>query len=576
MKKVLTCLVVCCAVCVAAGDVIDPRVRSYVAPVRVMWVSPHSPSSHVERAEVLLSKRWGQIPEGRFPQGSGCRLVNAGAPASVLLDFGREIHGGLQIGVGSVNGRASSPNPDRVRVRMGESAAEAMAELGERGACNDHALRDTVVELPRFGYRTIGDSGFRFVRIDLLDKTSITVEFVRAVSVMRPMKRLGSFRCSDGRLNRIWNTAADTLHLCCQEYIWDGIKRDRLVWQGDMHPEICSILRVFGPEAREVVQASLDYMRDTTPSDKWMNTMPAYTLWWIRCQRDWWFFTGDDTYLKQQHRYLSEVIANLDKYIGADNHCKLTGFLDWPTQHNKPAVKAGMQALMLTAYRNAAELARRLGDTSLAERCDAGAAKLAAYRPKWENSKAAAAMLSLAGLADSQEMAKHLADGGAAGVSTFYGYYMMEARARSGDVQGAMDTIRDYWGGMLDMGATSFWEDFNIAWTNNAFRIDQLPVSGKKDIHGDYGEFCYRGFRHSLCHGWSSGPAAWMIDHILGVTPLTPGGTKVSVKPFLGSLDWAEGTFPVCGGVLKVSCRKDGQGRLQTSIEAPQGVEVVK
>ena len=21
-----------------------------------------------------------------------------------------------------------------------------------------------------------------------------------------------------------------------------------------------------------------------------------------------------------------------------------------------------------------------------------------------------------------------------------------------------------------------------------------------KDIHGDYGEFCYKGFRHSLCH----------------------------------------------------------------------------
>jgi hypothetical protein len=47
-----------------------------------------------------------------------------------------------------------------------------------------------------------------------------------------------------------------------------------------------------------------------------------------------------------------------------------------------------------------------------------------------------------------------------------------------------------------------------VAWTNNAFRIDELPVAGKKDIHGDYGEFCYKGFRHSLCHGWSSGPAA--------------------------------------------------------------------
>ena len=28
----------------------------------------------------------------------------------------------------------------------------------------------------------------------------------------------------------------------------------------------------------------------------------------------------------------------------------------------------------------------------------------------------------------------------------------------------ALDIIRDYWGGMLDMGATSFWEDFDLAW----------------------------------------------------------------------------------------------------------------
>lgn len=57
--------------------------------------------------------------------------------------------------------------------------------------------------------------------------------------------------------------------------------------------------------------------------------------------------------------------------------------------------------------------------------------------------------------------------------------------------------MRDYWGAMLDVGATSFWENFDIAWTNNCFRIDEMPVAGKTDIHGDYGEFCYPGFRHS-------------------------------------------------------------------------------
>ena len=31
-----------------------------------------------------------------------------------------------------------------------------------------------------------------------------------------------------------------------QDYLWDGIKRDRLVWIGDMHPETRTILAVFG------------------------------------------------------------------------------------------------------------------------------------------------------------------------------------------------------------------------------------------------------------------------------------------------------------------------------------------
>ena len=52
---------------------------------------------------------------------------------------------------------------------------------------------------------------------------------------------LGSFHCSDALLERIWDVAAYTVHLNMQQYIWDGIKRDRLVWMGDLHPEIASI-----------------------------------------------------------------------------------------------------------------------------------------------------------------------------------------------------------------------------------------------------------------------------------------------------------------------------------------------
>lgn len=553
-----------------AADRTDPRVRTLVMPTRVVWVSEQSGQASVTNAEILLKEKHGQVPEGLFLAGSGCRLENRGAPASVLVDFGRELHGGVQLAAGGPSGKDV-----KVRVRFGESVAEAMAEYGERGACNDHAIRDGVIDLPWLGMRELGNSGFRFARIDLVSKGVLSLESIRAVSLMRPMPQLGSFKSSDERLNRVWATAARTLHLCCQDYLWDGIKRDRLVWMGDMHPEVSALMAVFGKQ--DVLTASLDYMRETTPPEKWMNTMPAYTLWWIRCQHDWYRYTGDLDYLKTQHAYLKAVFANLLKYIGPDNRCTMGGFLDWPTQHNPKAVAAGMQALMLMTFEDGARLAAALGDAELEAQCKAGTARLCQYKPAPEGSKQVAALLALSGLRDAKDMdAQVLAKDGVQGVSTFYGYYMLEAMAKAGDVQRGIDTVRDYWGGMLDMGATSFWEDFNVAWTNNAFRIDELPVAGKKDIHGDYGEFCYQGFRHSLCHGWSSGPAAWLIAHVLGIQPVEVGCKTVRIKPFLGDLQWAEGSFPTPLGVIRVRHERQADGSVKSAIQAPANVHIVR
>ena len=464
----------------------DP-VRTFVSPTRIVWVSDNSDQSSVTDAAILLKERHGQVPEGEFLAGSGCRMVNKGAPASVLVDFGSELHGGLQLASGGLSGKDGV----KVRVRFGESVSEAMAELGERGAGNEHAIRDGVIDLPWFGTREIGNSGFRFVRVDLVSQGVLSLESLRAVSLMRPMPQLGSFTCNDERLNQIWATAAHTLHLCCQEFIWDGIKRDRLVWMGDMHPEMMTLIAVFGQQ--QVLTDSLDYMRETTPAEKWMNDMPSYTLWWIRCHHDWYHYSGDLAYLQAQHAYARDVLVNLAKHIDEKNRCALDGFLDWPTQHNPDAVAAGMQALMLMAFDDGARIGAALDDAELASHCQAGAGRLRQYAPEPAGSKQVAALLALSGLHDAGMMYNQvLARDGVRGVSTFYGYYMLEAMAKAGAVQRGIDTVRDYWGGMLDMGATSFWEDFNIEWTENAFGIDELPVAGKKDIHGDFGDFCYK------------------------------------------------------------------------------------
>jgi len=127
---------------------------------------------------------------------------------------------------------------------------------------------------------------------------------------------------------------------------------------------------------------------------------------------------------------------------------------------------------------------------------------------------------------------------------------------------------------MLDLGATTFWEDFNLDWLPNAARIDELVPAGKKDIHGDFGAYCYKGFRHSLCHGWASGPTAWLSQHVLGVVPLEPGCKRVRITPALGDLLWAEGSYPTPHGPIRIRHERKPDGTIESKIEAPDGVQV--
>ena len=103
------------------------------------------------------------------------------------------------------------------------------------------------------------------------------------------------------------------------------------------------------------------------------------------------------------------------------------------------------------------------------------------------------------------EFVHFLAENGAKGLSTFMSYYILKCMAEGGKKTEAFNIMKDYYGAMLDLGATTFWEDFDIKWAENSCRIDEFPKTNEKEIHGDFGKFCYKGYRHSLCHGWSSG-----------------------------------------------------------------------
>ncbi len=552
--------------------VADQKVRQYIWPKKVIWTSENTNKAKLENPDYLINTTEQQVT---LEQVNCCILTNNGSSPGILLDFGKELQGGIQLLVG----RMKKQTPATFRIRFGESASEAMSDIGqEKNATNDHAVRDMTVQAPWMGTVEIGNTGFRFVRIDLLDKNrSVPLIGVRAIFSYRDIEYKGSFQCNDERLNKIWETGAYTVHLCMQDYLWDGIKRDRLVWIGDMHPETMTILSVFG--AHNIVPKSLDLVKHKTPLPKWMNGISSYSMWWLLIHHDWYMYSGDITYLKENREYISNLLTHLTTFIDENGKEKLNGFrfLDWPTRAEPAAVHAGLQALMTMTFKAGATIASVLDQSELEVKCENAVKKLEQYTPVPGNSKQAAALLALSGIDDAQSLNQQvMSQNGVKGLSTFYGYYVLQARALAGDYQGCLDDIRTYWGGMLDMGATTFWEDFDLDWTKNALPLDELPKAGKNDIHGDFGNYCYKGFRHSLCHGWASGPTAWLSQHVLGVKPVEPGFKAVKIEPHLGDLEWAEGSFPTPFGEIHVRHTKKADGSVKSEIETPKGVRIVK
>ncbi len=554
----------------------DELTRVFISPVRVMWTSDKT-GELVKNTDVLL--KMGNSQSDMSSMTKFCSITSTDTDtSSILLDYGKELHGGLQL----VMGGSSRREPSLVRLRFGESVGEANSTTYNSDwlmgfSTDDHAKRDIIMEIPRSGLIEIGNTGFRFVRIDLLQpNTTINLKEARAILRYRDIPYLGSFKSSNSRLDSIWMTGAYTTHLNMQEFIWDGIKRDRLVWLGDFHPELKTITKVFG--YNEVVPKSLDLACQQYPLPLWMNNMSSYSMWYLIIHHDWYMQNADIDFLKKHKDYIVGLIDLIDSKIAEDGTETLSPFrfLDWPSTPNADGVEAGYRALLVWALKDAEQLCTILGEKSSAKTCASAIEKMNKKILDHNNLKQAAALMSVAGILNPEVACNEvIAVDGAKRFSTFYGLYMLDALSEAGMFQPALDIISDYWGGMLDMGATSFWEDFNIEWKENSARLDEFTPEGMNDIHGSFGDYCYPSYRHSFCHGWASGVTAWLTENVLGIKVVEPGCKTLKIEPHLGNLDWVEGTFPTPLGIVKVKHTKQPDGKIKSEVGAPKGIKIL-
>ena len=525
----------------------DDMARAWVPPVRIVHQT-----ECVKNAERLCGKLETQAYLHFDPE--FCTIPAGG---SVIFDFGQELHGAFSL-------TSASMQAIKIRVTLGESVSETL-----KTPTTDHAVHQLEVMLPMLGQFSFGNAAFRFVRLEVLaGQEELHLLCAAIQTVYRDWDYAGSFQCSDDRLNRIWQTSAYTVHLNCQEYIYDGAKRDRLVWMGDLYPEVRTILSVFNEY--DLIEKSMDFLRTRKKPEQFMNGTPSYSCWWIICLYELYLYRNNRAWLENQKEELDRLLRQLMGYVGCDGREQLPEwrFLDWSTEAMPEVKHAGLQGLLAWTLNVGAILAGELGLNDTAAQCRKISARVRQITPDCHGNKIAAAMQTLGMGVDHNRIFRNEPD---KGISTFYGYFVLLARAENGDLNGALDLIRTYWGGMLDAGATTFWEDFETGWLKDSFGIDSMPVPGKKDIHADFGKYCYKGIRHSLCHGWAGGPAAFLSEKVLGIKPVEPGFRKVCIKPAPGNLEYIYGTMPTPYGPITVEAdRKHGQ-----KITLPDGVTAV-
>ncbi len=526
------------------------EIESRIRPTRVV----HTGGRVIGAERLLEEKNLVLIPGFAEHLNTGLIKEVGEEDPFVVLDFGRELAGGIRMVIGHMN-----PNDRRVRVVFGESVTEVLTDVGERGSNNPSAARDITVPMANLSIRDIGRQGFRFVKIQLVDDGAMWLKGVIALSRMANLTPAGYLRTSDERLNAILDTAAFTAHLCVQEgVIWDGIKRDRLVWAGDLNTELLALSCLYGDIAP--IRNSLNILADETPEDVWMNGIPTYSAWWVLNVADVYRLTGDTDFTVRHIERINHILRDLDVCIGeTDTDFGRTGqwtdmpfFLDWPT-FGSPDAMVGAHLLIDYTLGRLVECEFPGVDGAMVEHLRA---HLVRYRTMPVESKAVAALQVLCGSASlpDRAMAERrtlLEADGARGFSTFMSYFLLSGLEAAGSRQ-VLDLARTYYGGMLDRGATTFWEDFSLDWLAGSGRIDELTPDGMRDIHADTGKHCYEGLKKSLCHGWSVGILPYFVEHVLGITPAVPGFGAVRIDPHLGDLAWAEGCIPTPHGPITV------------------------
>ncbi|WP_431291606.1 alpha-L-rhamnosidase C-terminal domain-containing protein [Pedobacter sp. P26] len=479
--------------------------------------------------------------------------INNGA----ISDFGKETFGFIKVhglkGKGSLN------------IYYGESKEEALST--EKCETLDHLdidlaqKKDSIMPLSK---------AFRYVNFQ--PGNGVSADSVSMLYEYAPVTERGSFKSSDAELNKIYDVAKYTFHLNTREFFIDGIKRDRWVWSGDAYQSY--LMNYYSFFDAPTVKRTLLAQRGKDPVTAHINTIMDYSFYWFLGIYDYYKFTGDQKFVQDIYPRMQSLMTYID---GRKNKNGLLEwmpgdwiFIDWADKLSKDGEVSFEQLLYARSLETMALCAKLANDTEGAAKYDQQAKSLKAkiFELYWNQQKKAlvhsriddkqtdnvtryANMFGI--FFDYFSLEQKLAvkenvllnDKVAKITTPYMRFYELEALCAMGEQPYVLKEMKNYWGGMLKLGATSFWEEYNP----DKIGTEHLAMYG-------------RPFGKSLCHAWGASPIYLLGKYYLGVQPTTPGYETYTIEPNLGGLAWMEGKVPTANGDIAVYCSKKKSGFL--------------
>lgn len=468
-----------------------------------------------------------------------------------LLDFGKETFGFIKLH--GLKGKG------RVSLYYGESPEEAFS----RDKCETLDYVDVDLSQRKDSIMPLS-TAFRYVNREF--SGDVTVDSVSMLYEYAPVNERGSFKSSDAELNKIYDVAKYTFHLNTREFFIDGIKRDRWVWSGDAYQSY--LMNYYSFFDAPTVKRTLLAQRGKDPVTAHINTIMDYSFYWFLGIYDYYKYTGDKKFVQDIYPRMQSLMTYIN---GRKNKNGLLEwmpgdwiFIDWADKLSKDGEVSFEQLLYARSLETMALCAKLANDADGTLKYDKQAKELKTkiFEFYWNQNKNA---LVHSRIDDKQTdnvtryanmfgiffdyftpeqklgVKKNvLLNDKVAKITTPYmRFYELEALCAMGEQSYVLKEMKGYWGGMLKLGATSFWEEYNP----DKKGVEHLEMYGRP-----YGK--------SLCHAWGASPIYLLGRYYLGVSPVTAGYETYTIEPSLGGLEWMDGKVPTANGDISVYMTK--------------------